>query len=168
MFRFFTYKGRDPKGRALYFDSKLEQYVIDTDDVSSFTMPQFSLQRHNVCTMTPEGEPDQTIYHFGFDEDVFAYEYDCEDKFTFKTGNVVWRPYMHRDDGSKDFAIFHMGGLPHIASIRFETWISGGGFDLASIANIIDGKPQWCKDAWLLTEKEKAVILAMCKEYGNK
>ena len=62
--------------------------------------------------------------------------------------------------------IFCMGGYPHIALCTYETaHRGGGGYDYASIAHIIDGKPKWLDDADLLTEKQRKEVMDMCKRY---
>ena len=66
----------------------------------------------------------------------------------------------------KPLRIFCMGGYPHIALCTYETaHRGGGGYDYASIAHIIDGKPKWLDDADLLTEKQRKEVIDMCKRY---
>lgn len=66
------------------------------------------------------------------------------------------------------FGIFCMGGLPHIASLRFEVSREGAwGYDLADIAFIKDNRPKWGKDADLISDKDRKIVEDLCANYKD-
>lgn len=113
------------------------------------------MQRKNSCI--------EEIQHY----DNFGNKTNKEKVIKLFNGTKVRPAFGLRDYHDKQFGIFRGGGIPHVASLIFETLHWGGSWDLGSLAFIVKNAPDWCNDAWMLSEEERKEIDEICKSFKD-